>query len=67
MFLAPDEIISLRPLPYRNAERLVIQTRANRARLIDFLNGDDQRFLTLRFAGGVCLVNRTQIVQVRRR
>jgi hypothetical protein len=46
---------------------LRFQTRVNRSRLIDFLNEDNQRFLTLRSGDGVCLVNRTQVIHVRRR
>jgi hypothetical protein len=36
-------------------------------RLLDFLNEDDQRFLTLRFASCTCLVNRRQVARVRQR
>ncbi len=42
-------------------------TRADRSRLLDFLNDDDQRFLTLQTPFGTCLVNRRHITQVRQR
>ncbi|HXT14886.1 MAG TPA: hypothetical protein VN706_04610 [Gemmatimonadaceae bacterium] len=46
-----------------------LETRADRPRLLDFLNGggDHERFLRLRMPNGVCLVNRRQIAQVRHR
>ena len=46
---------------------LRLETRASRPRLLDFLNEERQRFMTLRFTGGVCLVNRRLISQVRQR
>ena len=46
---------------------LRLETRASRPRLLDFLNEDRARFLTLRFAGGICLANRQLIAQVRHR
>lgn len=46
---------------------LRLETRAGRPRLLDYLNGDDQRFLTLRSPHGMILINRRQIVQVRQR
>jgi hypothetical protein len=48
----------------RCSGRLRLETRADRARLLDFLNGGHQRFLTLRSSSLVCLVNRGQIAQV---
>lgn len=44
---------------------LRLEARTDRARLLDFLNGDHQRFLTLRTSAAVCLVNRAQIAHVR--
>ena len=44
---------------------LRLEARSDRARLLDFLNGDHQRFLTIRTEAAVCLVNRAQIAQVR--
>lgn len=46
---------------------LRLDTRSDRSRLLDFLNGGRQRFLTLRSPAGVCLVNWSQIAQVRER
>lgn len=46
---------------------LRMETRASRSRLLDFLNEDSQRFLTLRSSSSVCLVNRRQVAQVRHR
>jgi hypothetical protein len=51
----------------RFAGELRFQARSDRPRLLDFLNSDHQRFLTLRTAEGNCLVNRTQIAQIRER
>lgn len=48
----------------RCSGQLRLETRSDRARLLDFLNGGHQRFLTLRSASVVCLVNRGQIAQV---
>jgi hypothetical protein len=47
--------------------KLLLETRADRPRLLDFLNDDQQRFLTLRSPQGVCLINRRLISQVRHR
>lgn len=41
------------------------ETPASRARLLDFLNATDQRFLAVYSADKVCLVNRRLIVSVR--
>ena len=49
----------------RVSGELRLEARTDRARLLDFLNGDHQRFLTLRTSAAVCLVNRAQIAQVR--
>ncbi|HEY9228417.1 MAG TPA: hypothetical protein VIP11_17300 [Gemmatimonadaceae bacterium] len=38
--------------------------RTDRSRLLDFLNVDHQRFLTLRSASTVYLINRAQVAQV---
>ena len=46
---------------------LRLEMRSDRTRLLDFLNGGQQRFLTLRSPGRVCLVNWRQIAQVRQR
>jgi hypothetical protein len=46
---------------------LRMETRASRSRLLDFLNEEHQRFLTLRTSSCVCLVNRRHIAQVRHR
>lgn len=46
---------------------LRLETRSDRSRLLDYLNGGHQRFLTLRSPTGVCLVNWRQIAQVRQR
>lgn len=47
---------------------LQMETRADRPRLLDFLNDDHQpAFLTLRSSQGSILINRRQIVQVRQR
>ncbi len=46
---------------------LRIETRASRSRLLDFLNEEHQRFLTLRSPDCICLVNRRHIAQVRPR
>jgi hypothetical protein len=42
---------------------LQMETRASRSGLLDFLNEEHQRFLTMRTAHGVCLVNCRQIAQ----
>lgn len=47
--------------------RLRLETRAERPRLLDFLNDDHQRFLTLRSADGITLINRRQIASIRQR
>ena len=46
---------------------LRLETRADRPRLLDYLNGDRGHFLTLRSPHGIILINRRQIVQVRQR
>lgn len=46
---------------------LRMETRASRSRLLDFLNEEHQRFLTLKTPACMCLVNRRQIAQVRHR
>lgn len=46
---------------------LRLETRADRSRVLDFLNDEQQRFLTLHTPFGTCLVNRRQITQVRQR
>jgi hypothetical protein len=46
---------------------LQMVTRASRSRLLDFLNEEHQRFLTLRTEDGVCLVNCRQIAQAAQR
>jgi hypothetical protein len=46
---------------------LRIETRASRSRLLDFLNEEHQRFLTLRSPDCTCLVNRRHVAQVRPR
>lgn len=46
---------------------LRLETRADRSRVLDFLNDEQQRFLTLRTPFGTCLVNRRHITQVRQR
>jgi hypothetical protein len=43
------------------------EMRSDRSRLLDFLNGGHQRFLTLRSPAGVCLINWRQIAQMRQR
>lgn len=50
---------------YGGAVRLDV--RANRSRLLDFLNGVDERFLMLESPTGICLVNRRHVVHVRQR
>lgn len=47
--------------------QLRLETRAERPRLLDFLNDDHQRFLTLRSEQGIILINRRRIAQVRQR
>lgn len=47
--------------------QLRLETRVERPRLLDFLNDDHQRFLTLRSPQGVILINRRRIAQVRQR
>ncbi|MDB4875489.1 MAG: hypothetical protein JWM41_1935 [Gemmatimonadetes bacterium] len=49
------------------AGELRMEIRASRPRLLDFLNEDSQRFLTLRSSSSLCLVNRRLIAQVRHR
>lgn len=44
---------------------LRLEVTVTRPRLLDFLNEDHQRFLTLRHAGGICLANRRLIAQVK--
>ncbi len=52
---------------FANGE-LRLEMRAERPRLLDFLNADDREsFLTLRSAADVLLINRRQIAQVRQR
>lgn len=46
---------------------LRLETRVDRSRLLDYLNGDHQRFMTLRSPAGVCLINRRHVAQVRQR
>jgi len=46
---------------------LRLETRADRPRLLDFLNDDHQRFLRLRLPSGPCLINRSKIAKVRER
>lgn len=46
---------------------LRLETRADRPRLLDFLNDDHQAFLTLRSPEGIILINRRRIAQVRQR
>lgn len=46
---------------------LRLEMRSERTRLLDFLNGGHQRFLTLRSPARVCLVNWRQIAHVRQR
>lgn len=47
--------------------QLRLETRADRPRLLDYLNGETQQFLTLHSPDGILLINRRQIVQVRQR
>jgi len=44
--------------------QLRLETRSDRSRLLDFLNGTRQRFVTLRSASAVCLINCGQVAQV---
>ena len=46
---------------------LRLETRADRPRLLDYLNDDRGHFLTLRSPHGIILINRRQVVQVRQR
>jgi hypothetical protein len=46
---------------------LRLETRLERPRLLDYLNDESQRFITLRSPQGICLINRRQIAQVRPR
>ncbi|HVX38482.1 MAG TPA: hypothetical protein VHB25_02825 [Gemmatimonadaceae bacterium] len=46
---------------------LRLETRADRSRVLDFLNDEHQRFLALQTPFGICLVNRRHITQVRHR
>lgn len=46
---------------------LRLETRAERSRLLDFLNDEQQAFITLRSSFGITLINRRHIVQVRQR
>jgi hypothetical protein len=48
----------------RLSGQLRLETRTDRSRLLDYLNGDHQRFLTLRSSNRIWLVNREQIAQV---
>jgi hypothetical protein len=48
----------------RLSGQLRLETRTDRSRLLDYLNGDNQRFLTLRSSNRIWLVNREQIAQV---
>jgi hypothetical protein len=44
-----------------------LDVRADRSRLLDFLNGVHELFLMLESPNGICLVNRRHIVYVRQR
>jgi hypothetical protein len=46
---------------------LRLDTRSDRSRLVDFMNGGHQRFLSLRSPAAICLVNWREIAQVRER
>ena len=46
---------------------LRLEARSDRSRLLDYLNADHQRFLTLRSSNRIWLVNREQIAQVLQR
>jgi hypothetical protein len=46
---------------------LRLEARTDRSRLLDYLNADHQRFLTLRSSNRIWLVNREQIAQVLQR
>ncbi len=46
---------------------LRLETRADRTRVLDFLNSEQRRFLLLRSPSGVCLVNRRHVAQVHHR
>jgi hypothetical protein len=46
---------------------LRLETRADRPRLLDFLNNATQRFFVLRAPQGSILINRRQIAQMRQR
>jgi hypothetical protein len=47
--------------------QLRLETRADRPRLLDYLNDDQRQFLPLRSPHGIVLINRRQIVQIRQR
>jgi hypothetical protein len=51
----------------RLSGQLRLETRTDRSRLLDYLNGDNQRFLTLRSSTRIWLVNREHIAQVLQR
>jgi hypothetical protein len=46
---------------------LTLETRADRPRLLDFLNDDHQPFLVLESPSGITLINRRAIAKVRER